>query len=58
MTDEQEQLYQHTISSLLQKVDKRDATIEQLRRQISELQKRNAQLQEEGCYGNEEGKNH
>lgn len=53
MTEEQEQIYQHAITSLIQKVDKRDDEIMKLRNEIKRLKK----IQEEGCNGLE-GNNH
>lgn len=51
MTEEQEEIYQHTIASLLRKIDKRDETIHQLRQEIVKLKKEYTQLKEDGCNG-------
>lgn len=51
MTEEQEQIYQHTITNLLRKVDKRDETIHQLRMEIVKLKKQRATEKEDGCNG-------
>lgn len=53
MTEEQEQIYQHAITSLIKKVDKRDEEIMKLRNEIKRLNK----VQEERCNGLE-GNNH
>jgi len=53
MTEEQEQIYQHAITSLIKKVDKRDEEIMKLRNEIRKLNK----IKEEGCNGLE-GNNH
>lgn len=53
MTEEQEQIYQHAITSLIKKVDKRDEEIFKLRNEIKRLRK----ITEEGCNGLE-GNNH
>ena len=51
MTEEQEQIYQHTITNLLRKVDKRDETIHQLRMEIVKLRKQRATEKEDECNG-------
>jgi hypothetical protein len=51
MTDEQEKLYQYTITSLLVKIDRRDEVIQQLRKEITRFKKQNATRVEDGCNG-------
>ena len=55
MTEEQEQIYQHAITSLIEKVDKRDALIEALRREIRRLE---AAVKEGECNGRSIRDNH
>lgn len=55
MTEEQEEIYQHAITSLIKKVDKRDETIEALRKEIRRLK---AQVMEGECNGRSSGDNH
>lgn len=55
MTEEQEQIYQHAITSLIKKVDKRDEEILKLRKEVTRLIKE--KKNEEGCNGLE-GNNH
>ncbi len=55
MNEEQEQIYQHAITSLIQKVDKRDEEIMKLRKEVARLIKE--KKNEEGCNGLE-GNNH
>ena len=52
MSEEQEEIYQHTITHLLQKIEKRDAEIDKLRAQVKKLQ---TEAREEGCNGIREG---
>jgi hypothetical protein len=54
LTSEQEEIYQHAITSLIQKVDKRDEEIMQLRKEVARLK---TNKNEEGCNGLE-GNNH
>lgn len=54
MSEEQEQIYQHAITSLIKKVDKRDEEIMKLRKEIARLITKKT---EEGCNGLE-GNNH
>ena len=55
MTKEQEEIYQHAITSLIKKVDGRDEVIMQLRKELARLTKE--KKNEEGCNGLE-GNNH
>lgn len=55
MTEEQEQIYQHAITSLIKKVDKRDEEIVKLRKEIARFI--TEKKKEEGCNGLE-GNNH
>lgn len=51
MSEEQEKLYQHTIRSLLVKVDRRDELIHQLRKEIMDFRKQKSNKEEDGCNG-------